>query len=218
MARTFAVLGELSYRLGLGPQPSAVPDRRLAEIVETTEPGRALDLGCGTGRNALYLAQHGWQTTGVEFVRHAVEMARSNAAGLPVTFVHGDVTKLPELDIGDGYRLLMDGGCYHMIPARGRDAYVAGVSAAAAPGALLIVVGFTRYAGLGMNRAEVVSRFRGWRLVDATAVPGEEMYQYVNGRAVAGCAPSRCLQSGALPTRTSEERFVAGAGRFPPSS
>lgn len=181
MVSTFAVLGELSYRLGLGPQPSEVPDRRLVEIVEATIPGQALDLGCGTGRNALYLAQNGWQTTGVEFVRYAVEQAKSSASELPATFVHGDVTKLPELGLGDGHQLLVDGGCYHMIPARDRDEYAAGVSAVAAPGALLILVGFTRYAGLGMNQAEVEKRFRGWQLVDVADIPGEEMCQYVSG-------------------------------------
>src|SRR6186997_2543322 len=63
--------GDAAYRLGLGPRPSDVPDHALVELVEgpaRLAPGRALDLGCGTGRNALYLARAGWETVGVDMV------------------------------------------------------------------------------------------------------------------------------------------------------
>ena len=40
------------------------------------EPGRALDLGCGTGTNAIWLAQHGWTAVGVDFSALAIESAR----------------------------------------------------------------------------------------------------------------------------------------------
>jgi ubiquinone/menaquinone biosynthesis C-methylase UbiE len=93
-------VGELTYRVGLGPQPSGVPDHRLVELVEgpdRLQPGRALDLGCGTGRNAIYLAKHGWDTVGVEMVGYAVDVAkeRAEAEGAPARFVQGDVTRLP---------------------------------------------------------------------------------------------------------------------------
>ncbi len=64
-------VGGLAYRLHLGPQPSDVPDHRLVALVEGPDrltPGRALDLGSGTGRNAIYLARHGWEAIGVEMV------------------------------------------------------------------------------------------------------------------------------------------------------
>src|SRR6185312_13451966 len=75
--------GDATYRLGLGPRPSDVPDHALVELVEgpaRLAPGRALDLGCGTGRNALYLARAGWETVGVDMVGYAVEVARRKAA------------------------------------------------------------------------------------------------------------------------------------------
>ena len=175
-------IADLAYRLGLGPQPSDVPDHRLVELVEGPNrltPGRALDLGCGTGRNAIYLARHGWETTGVEMAGYAVELAGRTAAAEAVTvrFIQGDVTRLSDLDIGTGFTLFMDGGCYHMIPAGRRDAYTQSVTGVAAPGARLIMV------GAGMRREELLRRLPGWRLVQVDRVPGEQMCQYVSGPA-----------------------------------
>ena len=181
-------IADLAYRLGLGPQPSDVPDHRLVELVEGPNrltPGRALDLGCGTGRNAIYLARHGWETTGVEMAGYAVELAGRTAAAEAVTvrFIQGDVTRLSDLDIGTGFTLFMDGGCYHMIPAGRRDAYAQSVTGVAAPGARLIMVGFRRMLGAGMRREELLRRLPGWRLVQVDRVPGEQMCQYVSGPA-----------------------------------
>jgi SAM-dependent methyltransferase len=182
------VVGNVVYRAGLGPRPSDVPDHRLVEVVEGPDqltPGRALDLGSGTGRNAIYLAGHGWDTVGVEMAGYAVEVARRKAAaqGISPRFVEGDVTRLPELDLGGSFNLLMDGGCYHTIPPRQRDAYADGVTAVAAPGARLIMVGFRRPLGSGTDGDRLLKRFRGWRLLRAEQVPGEQMCQYVSGPA-----------------------------------
>lgn len=177
--------GELAYRAGLGPQPSDEPDRRLVEIVGGLAAGRALDLGCGAGRNAIFLARQGWDVTGVDMVAPAVAAARSRAAaeGVRARLVVGDVTKLEELGVGDGYTLLVDAGCYHMVPVPRRDAYVAGVTRAAAPGALLLIVGFSRLLGIAMSAEEVRLRFGSWELVRELPVSGPEMQRYVRGPA-----------------------------------
>jgi SAM-dependent methyltransferase len=199
----------LPYRLGRRAQPfSDVPDHRLVELVEGPEkltPGRALDLGCGGGRNALYLARHGWETTGVELVQYAVELAQQKAGTdpLPIRFVQGDVTKLAELDIGTDFTLLMDGGCYHMIPPDRRDAYAESVTRVAGPGARLIIVGLSPTLGADRRPEHLLARLPGWRLVQLEPVPGEQMCQYV-----AGPAPLRAaLKRGALhPLRYELER------------
>ena len=188
MNSVLRLVADLTYRLGLGPRPSDVPDHRLVELAEGPNrlaPGRALDLGSGTGRNAIYLAGHGWETVGVEMSGYAVEAARRKAAaqGVPARFVKGDVTRLPDLDIGPPFNLFMDGGCFHTIPPGLRDAYAESVTAVAAPGARLIMVGFRRPLGAGTQGDKLLRRLPGWRLVQVDRVPGEQMCQYVSGPA-----------------------------------
>jgi cyclopropane fatty-acyl-phospholipid synthase-like methyltransferase len=137
-----------------------------------------LDLGCGTGTDAIYLATHGWDVTGVDTVPKALAAARrdATAAGVAPRFVHGDVTRLHQLGVGDGYSLLVDFGCFHTLPEDRRPAYVAGVSEAAAAGATLLLYGFRRPPKAapmhaGVTTDEVQHRFSraGWELADAHA-------------------------------------------------
>jgi SAM-dependent methyltransferase len=182
------LLYQTSYRLGFVPWASDRPDRGLVALVEGShplQPGRALDLGCGTGRNALYLARHGWQVTGVDMVERALEAARRTAerAGVAVRWIAGDVGRLDEMDLGQGYGLFVDFGCFHSLGPGRRAAYVAGVTHAAAPGARLVMVGapHTPAPGTGITAAELRSRFSGWRLVEIERVPGSEMAGYLDG-------------------------------------
>jgi SAM-dependent methyltransferase len=71
----------------------AEPNRFLVAEVEGLEPGRALDVACGSGRNAVWLAAHGWRVTGVDFSGVALEQARGLAAerGVEVEWVHADL-------------------------------------------------------------------------------------------------------------------------------
>src|SRR5919201_3755922 len=71
-----------------------VPPADLIELIEGPEalaPGRALDLGCGTGTDSIYLARHGWDVTGVDMVPEALALARrsASAAGVTPSLVHG---------------------------------------------------------------------------------------------------------------------------------
>ena len=91
------------------------------------------------------------------------------------------MTQLSALGIGGGYSLIMDGGCYHMVPPSRRDVYAHGVTGVAAPGALLIIVGFTSHLILGLSEAELCTRFPGWELLTTDRIPGEQMRQYVSG-------------------------------------
>ena len=59
---------------------TATPNRFLVAEASGLEPGRALDLACGEGRNAVWLAERGWQVTGVDFSDVAIEKARGLAA------------------------------------------------------------------------------------------------------------------------------------------
>ena len=138
------------YRLRFTPWDGQPAPPNLCALIEGTAdapaltPSTALDVGCGTGQIAAYLAQHGWRVTGVDFVDQPLRAARDRAAaaGVDVDFVRADVTRLAADGVGGGFGLIVDAGCLHNMPARPRDDYAREITAAAAPGALLFVVGF----------------------------------------------------------------------------
>lgn len=72
-----------------------VPDQVLAGEVEGLSLGSALDLGCGSGVNAVWLAARGWSVVGVDWSDRAIELANQRAAAAEVdaTFVVGDTTE-----------------------------------------------------------------------------------------------------------------------------
>lgn len=71
------------------------PDGLLEREVAGLKPGRALDLGCGSGENALMLARIGWSVTGVDWAEKAIEPAKKSATdrGLTAEFVTADITE-----------------------------------------------------------------------------------------------------------------------------
>lgn len=71
---------------------SAEPNLFLPPLVSTLTPGNALDLACGEGRNATWLAKHGWSATGVDFSPIAIQKAGQLSVGADVEWVVGDAT------------------------------------------------------------------------------------------------------------------------------
>src|SRR4051812_17107096 len=67
---------------GVEPPAIAQVTALVAETAGTLRPGKALDLACGAGRNAIWLAQHGWQVTAVDGSAVAIEILRRDAASL----------------------------------------------------------------------------------------------------------------------------------------
>jgi SAM-dependent methyltransferase len=69
------------------------PNRLLVQEAEGLRPGRALDLACGEGRNAVWLAEHGWQVTGVDFAAVGLEKARrlASARGVEAEWIAADL-------------------------------------------------------------------------------------------------------------------------------
>jgi SAM-dependent methyltransferase len=171
----------IAYLVGFKPWDTGVSPPELVAVVEGPDhlpPGKVLDLGCGTGTNAIYLAQHGWDVTAIDFMPKPVMAARRKAAaaGVEPRLLIGDVTKLGQMGIGGGYNLFFDLGCYHSIPDAGRDGYAQGVTAAAAPGATLLLFGFApgqmRFGPTGTTRQELEAKFSAWTVEDATRGSG----------------------------------------------
>jgi SAM-dependent methyltransferase len=168
-------LFRLFYRLGFTPWDGHPIAQNLQDLVEALPAGRALDLGCGTGDSSIYLAQHGWKTTGVDYVPTALAKAHAKAAAAKtsVDFVRADVTKLSQEGIGGDFGLIVDNGCLHNMSDGDRDAYVREVSAVAAPDARLLIVAFLpggRFGVRGVQPDEIERRFAsGWTLASTGA-------------------------------------------------
>jgi SAM-dependent methyltransferase len=130
--------------------------------------GSALELGCGTGDTAIYLAKRGWQVTAVDFVPTALEKARAKPGAENVNFVQADVRQLRQAGLGGPFQLIVDNGCLHNMNDDDRDAYVREVSAVATPDARLLIVAFVpggRFGVRGIDQAEIERRFAsGWTL------------------------------------------------------
>jgi SAM-dependent methyltransferase len=105
------------------PWDTGISPPELLEYIANHPPGRALDLGCGTGTNVITLAKAGWQVTGVDFIRRAIHVARRKArqAGVQADLRVGDATRLD--DIQAPFDLILDIGCYHGLSSSGREAY-----------------------------------------------------------------------------------------------
>lgn len=76
------------------PSAVVVPDRILEAEIAHLRPGRALDLGCGTGTNAMMLARHGWSVLGIDWSARAIELAHDAATrdDLDVRYTVADMT------------------------------------------------------------------------------------------------------------------------------
>src|SRR4051812_24240131 len=84
------------------------PESLLVQVAEILPPGRALDLACGVGRNAIYLARLGWRVTAIDSSRTGIARLRERAAGLDIE------TRVADLERGEfpiephGYDLICD--------------------------------------------------------------------------------------------------------------
>lgn len=130
---------EERYASGDVPWDNPLPPPELMAVAEAIPPGRALDLGCGYGRTAIYLAQRGWEVDGVDFVALAVEEGRrrAHAAGVQARFHHGPVTDLSFLQ--PPYDLAVDIGCGHNLTPDGWRAYHAELRRLLRPGGLFLL-------------------------------------------------------------------------------
>lgn len=110
------------------PWDTGVTPPEVMDFIARTSPGKALDLGCGTGTNAITLARHGWQVTGVDFVPKAILAARDKASrsGLAIDFHVASVTDLSALAGPFDYAL--DIGCLHSLEAEDRVKYAENLS------------------------------------------------------------------------------------------
>ncbi|GAA3638039.1 class I SAM-dependent methyltransferase [Kineosporia mesophila] len=114
------------------------PDENLVAHLEAgrIRPGRALDLGAGPGRNALFLASRGFSVDAIDLSDEATTWARERAQeqGLTVNFVVGDAFQEAGRELTGAYDLIYDSGCLHHLPPHRRVSYRALLERLLAPG------------------------------------------------------------------------------------
>jgi uncharacterized OsmC-like protein/SAM-dependent methyltransferase len=115
------------------------PNQLLVEEITGLKPGRALELGAGEGRNALWLAEQGWQVTAVDFSRVAVERGAeaTKRAGVDVEWVQADVTEYTPAAAAFDLVVIL----YLHLPPAARHGVLERGATALRPGGRLLIVG-----------------------------------------------------------------------------
>ena len=124
------------------PIESREPDPTLIKEIEGMRPGRALDLGSGDGRNAVWLASHGWRVTAVDFSPVALERGRTlaTACGVDVDWELADLLEwVPPADAFELVALF-----FIHLPLDERRRVYAWAAASVTPGGTLLIVGHDR--------------------------------------------------------------------------
>lgn len=165
------------YRGGRTPWDTNVTPPEVMGFLESAPPGRALDLGCGTGTNAIAMARRGWQVTGVDFVARAIRDARRKAGmeRLVIDFRVDDVTRLRTVDGIFDYAL--DIGCLHSLTQDQQQRYASGLPRLLRPGGTFMLYAWLPRISHGKRRGIATETVHG--LFDAAfhtrqTVIGEE--------------------------------------------
>ncbi len=147
------------------------PQQEIVRLEETGQiTGTVLDVGCGTGDNALFLARCGHDVVGLDSVERAIEAARRKAdeRGLSATFIRGEILSLRE--IGRTFDTVIDSGLFHTLSDNERLLFVRNLHEVLVPGGSYFMLAFSDLepAGYGPRRItkqEIQDSFSdGWRI------------------------------------------------------
>ncbi|GAO12099.1 class I SAM-dependent methyltransferase [Streptomyces lydicamycinicus] len=161
----------------------AKPDEHLVSYLDRglIAPGRALDLGCGPGRNALHLASLGFTVDAVDLSPAAVAWGeeRAREAGAQVTFHCGDAFAPAGDELSGPYDLIHDSGCFHHLPPHRRISYLALLDRLLAPGGHLALTCFAA-GGMGSELPDA-EFYRQARLHGGLAYSPESLRRIFSG-------------------------------------
>ena len=136
------------------------PDESLAEWLDDgrVRLGKALDLGCGHARNAIFLARKGFAVEGVDYSETAIKWAKERVADadVAVQLLCRSVFNL-KVEAGS-YDLVYDSGCFHHLPPHRRRTYVELATRALKPGGCFGLTCFRPEGGSGLSDYEVYER------------------------------------------------------------
>jgi ubiquinone/menaquinone biosynthesis C-methylase UbiE len=148
------------WYFGQPPWDTGISPPELLEFIQNHKPGRAIDLGCGTGTNVITLARAGWKVTGVDFAPRAIKLARQKVkqAGAQAELLIRDVTNLEGID--GPFDFAFDLGCFHSIPQDGKPKYLKQLDRILTPNGFWLMYGFLRWdtgptVGPGLAEADI---------------------------------------------------------------
>jgi len=161
----------------IGRPQRAFMDLELAGAIA----GSVLDVGCGTGENALYLAERGHEVWGIDISSVAIgrAMVKAHARRLPVVFIAADAVE-PDA-VGRTFDTIIDCGCFHTLPDGERPRYAESMTALSNAGARLHLMCFSEHEppGWGPRRVtegELRATFeRDWQTTAVSAVQFETL-------------------------------------------
>jgi SAM-dependent methyltransferase len=134
---------EIVYRYFRAPWDIGAREE-LVSVVESgrIEPCRTIDLGCGAGANAIYLAQKGFDVTGVDYAKAAIEKAQARAkeAGVQINFILDDLTNLRH--VSGTFDFLLDYGVLDDLRLPQREPYLQNMLPLTHPGSRFLLWGF----------------------------------------------------------------------------
>jgi SAM-dependent methyltransferase len=154
------------------PWDTGVSPPELLEFLQEHKPGRAIDIGCGTGTNVITLVQAGWKVTGVDFAPRAIKLARQKVdqAGLQADLWVKDATKLD--GIAGPFDLAFDLGCFHVIPADGKNKYLEQLDRILAPHGFWLMYGFLKPDTVSTRLRQSTQRAPAGRFDKLSTAPG----------------------------------------------
>jgi SAM-dependent methyltransferase len=124
------------------PWDSGRPSLGLISLLEEgkIKPCRMLEFGCGTGTNAIYLAQLGFDVTAVDLSEVALDRARAKAkeANVSIKFIQADLTAPP--DLGGPFPFVFDRGTYHIVRSVNLTAFQKTLESVVAPDGYYVVL------------------------------------------------------------------------------
>jgi len=139
------------WYFGQPPWDTGISPPELLEFIQNNKPGRAIDIGCGTGTNVITLAKAKWQVTGVDFASRAIKIAKQKikADGIQADLSVNDATKLE--GINGVFDLALDLGCFHSILKDGQAKYLTQLDRILAPSGFWLMYGFLNPGTLPSN-------------------------------------------------------------------
>ncbi len=152
-------VNELGWELGK-PRPILVEYLKKRLLPN----GTALDLCCGFATNTMYIAQNGFDTTGMDISKTALDVAKKEIrrVGLQVGFVNGSFVDVPFAECI--FSFVFDMGCFHHVAVRDRYRFIAGVHRVLKDGGIYMLTCFSYRNGAGWNhftKEQIINLFQG---------------------------------------------------------